>query len=158
MTLFQLILNQLPLPYFIILFSNFIFSLFLFIIFCYLYPRCTWQQSFELQPLMYRQRSSNSHSETFRERLGSYNESSSSAYGGMEHGGDDVFNATSPTRWVDNSAKVFVVNLMNAAVDIFSWFANFLIGFFFVFPFEKQKSTSSPSYIAWHRDTSTLVQ
>ncbi|XP_029405857.2 uncharacterized protein LOC105225788 isoform X2 [Bactrocera dorsalis] len=33
------------------------------------------------QPLMYRQRSSNSHSETFRERLGSYNESNASTCG-----------------------------------------------------------------------------
>ncbi|XP_054726447.1 phosphoinositide 3-kinase adapter protein 1 [Anastrepha obliqua] len=52
------------------------------------------QQSFELQPLMYRQRSSNSHSETFRERLGSYNESNSSSVGGGGGGGadfDDVF-------------------------------------------------------------------
>lgn len=51
------------------------------------------QHSFELQPLMYHQRSSNSHSESFRERLGSCNETHSSQCpgGGAEH--DDVFNA-----------------------------------------------------------------
>ncbi|KAH8418035.1 hypothetical protein KR222_010832, partial [Zaprionus bogoriensis] len=57
------------------------------------------QQSFELQPLMYhQQRSSNSHSETFRERLGSCNETHSSQCpgGGAEH--DDVFNASKSQR------------------------------------------------------------
>ncbi|XP_004534124.1 uncharacterized protein LOC101453892 isoform X2 [Ceratitis capitata] len=51
------------------------------------------QQSFELQPLMYRQRSSNSHSETFRERLGSYNESNSTttcSVGGVAASGNAV--------------------------------------------------------------------
>ncbi|XP_068157480.1 phosphoinositide 3-kinase adapter protein 1 isoform X1 [Drosophila tropicalis] len=51
------------------------------------------QKSFEMQPLMHhRQRSSNSHSETFRERLGSCNETHSSQCpgGGIEH--DEVFN------------------------------------------------------------------
>ncbi|XP_067619172.1 uncharacterized protein stumps isoform X2 [Eurosta solidaginis] len=57
------------------------------------------QQSFEMQPLMYRKRSSNSHSETFRERVESYNESNSSTcgVGSIASGGggggdfDDVF-------------------------------------------------------------------
>ncbi|CAD6993229.1 unnamed protein product [Ceratitis capitata] len=51
------------------------------------------QQSFELQPLMYRQRSSNSHSETFREWLGSYNESNSTttcSVGGVAASGNTV--------------------------------------------------------------------
>ncbi|ALC45437.1 stumps [Drosophila busckii] len=60
------------------------------------------QQSFELQPLMYRQRSPYSHSESFRERLGSCNETHSSLCpgggggGGAEH--DEVFNASKSQR------------------------------------------------------------
>ncbi|XP_051862654.1 phosphoinositide 3-kinase adapter protein 1 isoform X1 [Drosophila albomicans] len=57
------------------------------------------QHSFELQPLMYRQRSSNSHSESFRERLGSCNETHSSQCPGggiSEH--DEVFNASKSQR------------------------------------------------------------
>ncbi|XP_032597429.1 phosphoinositide 3-kinase adapter protein 1 isoform X2 [Drosophila grimshawi] len=59
------------------------------------------QQSFELQPLMFaRQHSSNnnSHSETFRERLGSCNETHSSQCPGGVAEHDDVFNASKSQR------------------------------------------------------------